>query len=33
MQGNQFDCKDILLKCPSKYKDEVSANEMADKKI
>jgi cytochrome c-type biogenesis protein CcmE len=24
MQGNVFDCKDILLKCPSKYKDEKS---------
>ncbi len=24
MQGNVFNCKDILLKCPSKYKDEKS---------
>jgi hypothetical protein len=22
MEGNVFDCKDILLKCPSKYKDD-----------
>lgn len=22
MQGNVFQCKDILLKCPSKYKDD-----------
>lgn len=22
MQGQVFDCKDILLKCPSKYKDD-----------
>ena len=21
MQGDQFECRDILLKCPSKYKD------------
>ncbi len=33
MNGNEFECKDILLKCPSKYKDDVSANEMATKKI
>lgn len=24
MQGNVFNCKDILLKCPSKYKDDKS---------
>ncbi len=24
MQGDHFECKDILLKCPSKYKDDVS---------
>lgn len=24
MQGDVFNCKDILLKCPSKYKDEKS---------
>jgi cytochrome c-type biogenesis protein CcmE len=22
MQGDVFECKDILLKCPSKYKDD-----------
>ena len=22
MQGNHFECKEILLKCPSKYKDD-----------
>ena len=22
MKGNHFECKDILLKCPSKYKDD-----------
>jgi cytochrome c-type biogenesis protein CcmE len=22
VQGNHFECKDILLKCPSKYKDD-----------
>jgi hypothetical protein len=22
MEGNVFDCKEILLKCPSKYKDD-----------
>ncbi|MDE3235234.1 MAG: cytochrome c maturation protein CcmE [Bacteroidota bacterium] len=26
MVGNEFDCKDILLKCPSKYKDDVAAS-------
>lgn len=25
MQGNTFDCKSILLKCPSKYKNEEAA--------
>ena len=24
MSGDHFECKDILLKCPSKYKDDVS---------
>lgn len=24
MQGDHFECKDILLKCPSKYKDDAS---------
>ncbi|HEX6913883.1 MAG TPA: cytochrome c maturation protein CcmE [Chitinophagaceae bacterium] len=23
VKGNQFECKDILLKCPSKYKDDM----------
>jgi cytochrome c-type biogenesis protein CcmE len=23
MSGEEFDCKEILLKCPSKYKDDV----------
>ncbi len=23
--GDQFECKDILLKCPSKYKDDMNA--------
>ena len=27
VQDGHFECKDILLKCPSKYKDDVSANE------
>ena len=22
MKGDHFECKDILLKCPSKYKDD-----------
>jgi hypothetical protein len=22
MEGNVFECSDILLKCPSKYKDD-----------
>lgn len=25
IQGDYFDCKDILLKCPSKYKDDKNA--------
>ena len=25
VQGDHFECKDILLKCPSKYKDDPSA--------
>ncbi len=25
MEGDHFECKDILLKCPSKYKDDASA--------
>ena len=25
VQGDHFECKDILLKCPSKYKDEEAA--------
>ncbi|RXK85809.1 cytochrome c maturation protein CcmE domain-containing protein [Filimonas effusa] len=25
--GNLFECRDILLKCPSKYKDDVNATE------
>ena len=25
MQGNEFECKNILLKCPSKYKDDMAA--------
>jgi cytochrome c-type biogenesis protein CcmE len=25
VQGDHFECKDILLKCPSKYKDDVNA--------
>lgn len=25
MQGNNFECKSILLKCPSKYKNEEAA--------
>ncbi len=25
VQGDEFDCKDILLKCPSKYKDDPNA--------
>lgn len=26
VKDSQFECEDILLKCPSKYKDDVSAN-------
>jgi cytochrome c-type biogenesis protein CcmE len=26
IQNNQFDCKSILLKCPSKYKNEEAAS-------
>ncbi len=29
VQGDHFDCKDILLKCPSKYKDDPKATEKA----
>jgi cytochrome c-type biogenesis protein CcmE len=29
VQGDYFDCKDILLKCPSKYKDDPKATEKA----
>lgn len=25
MEGDHFECKDILLKCPSKYKDDANA--------
>ena len=25
MQGDHFECRDILLKCPSKYKDNPNA--------
>ncbi len=25
VQGNTFECRDILLKCPSKYKDDMNA--------
>lgn len=27
VKEGQFECEDILLKCPSKYKDDISANE------
>lgn len=27
VEGDHFDCSDILLKCPSKYKDEAAATE------
>ncbi len=30
MKGEEFECKSILLKCPSKYKDDLNA---ASKKI
>lgn len=26
MKNGEFDCKEILMKCPSKYKDDVNAN-------
>lgn len=26
MEGDHFECSDILLKCPSKYKDDINAN-------
>lgn len=26
VKDGQFECEDILLKCPSKYKDDISAN-------
>jgi cytochrome c-type biogenesis protein CcmE len=26
VQGDHFECKDILLKCPSKYKDDPKSN-------
>lgn len=26
VEDGKFECKDILLKCPSKYKDDVNAN-------
>lgn len=29
VQGNHFECKDILLKCPSKYKDAPNATQKA----
>ncbi|MFP5040966.1 cytochrome c maturation protein CcmE [Parasediminibacterium sp. JCM 36343] len=29
MNGDHFECKDILLKCPSKYKDDASASSKA----
>ena len=29
VQGDHFDCKDILLKCPSKYKDDPNSTEKA----
>jgi len=31
VQGDHFDCKDILLKCPSKYKDDPNATKNAMK--
>ncbi|MEI8075153.1 MAG: cytochrome c maturation protein CcmE [Bacteroidota bacterium] len=27
VQGGQFECKDILLKCPSKYKDDPNSTQ------
>ncbi|MEI6086562.1 MAG: cytochrome c maturation protein CcmE [Bacteroidota bacterium] len=29
VQGDHFDCKDILLKCPSKYKDDPNSTQRA----
>ena len=29
VQGDHFDCKDILLKCPSKYKDDPNSTQKA----
>lgn len=29
VEGDHFECKDILLKCPSKYKDDPKANKTA----
>lgn len=29
VQGDHFECKDILLKCPSKYKDDPNATQKA----
>ena len=26
VENDVFECKDILLKCPSKYKDDANAN-------
>ncbi len=26
MKNGEFDCKEMLMKCPSKYKEEVNAN-------
>jgi cytochrome c-type biogenesis protein CcmE len=26
MKNGEFDCKEVLMKCPSKYKDDVNAN-------
>ncbi|MBZ5855887.1 cytochrome c maturation protein CcmE domain-containing protein [Flavihumibacter profundi] len=26
MKAGEFECKEILMKCPSKYKDDVNAN-------
>jgi cytochrome c-type biogenesis protein CcmE len=26
MKNGEFECKEILMKCPSKYKDDVNAN-------
>jgi cytochrome c-type biogenesis protein CcmE len=29
VQGDHFECKDILLKCPSKYKDDPNSTQRA----